>query len=414
MKNKIITLLLALLFSCGLWLFVVTVEQPESENTYYDIPVIYQNDGEALLKDRGLMIVSERPTVTLKLKSTRTNLRNLNESNINILVSLANVTTAGSHKLNYSISYPGNVPSGEVSVVSSSLEQISIKVEKRITKPIEVVPVYLGSVPEGMIAHTEEVELDNETIEVTGPESVMDKITQAIIQVDLEGQTQTIAGEYAYTLCDAEGTPVDSALLTTNAEAVNLVLKIQQVKEVELRVKVIPGGGATEVTSTIDIQPAKIRVSGPEALLEDLEYLEIGTIDLGAMTKAETVEFDVVLPEGVTNETGATTAKVDVTFPQLSTRKLSVTVIQVINLPEGLEAELITETLEVTLRGLATQVEAIKNTDLTVTVDLEDAQPGTFTKGVNISIDSKYPNVGTMGTYSVSVTVKEATEEETK
>ena len=58
MKSKIIALLLALLFSCGLWLFVVTVEQPESENTYYDIPVIYQNDGEALLKDRGLMIVS--------------------------------------------------------------------------------------------------------------------------------------------------------------------------------------------------------------------------------------------------------------------------------------------------------------------------------------------------------------------
>lgn len=414
MKNKIVILLLALLFSCGLWLFVVTVEQPESENTYYDIPVIYQNDGEALLKDRGLMIVSERPTVTLKLKSTRTNLRNLNESNINILVSLANVTTAGSHKLNYSIAYPGNVPSGEVSVVSASMEQISIKVEKRITKPIPVVPVYLGSVPEGMIAHTEEVELDNETIEVTGPESVMEKITQAIIQVDLEGQTQTIAGEYAYTLCDAEGTPVDSALLTTSVEAVNLVLKIQQVKEIELRVKVIPGGGATEATSTIKIDPGTIRVSGPEALLEDLEYLELGTIDLGTMTKAETLEFDVVLPEGVTNETGVTTAKVDVNFPNLRTRKLSVTDIQIANLPEGLAAELITESIELTLRGLAAQVDAIKASDLTVTVDLSDSQPGTFTKGVSITIDSKYPDVGMMGTYSVSVTVKEATEEETK
>ncbi len=414
MKSKIIALLLALLFSCGLWLFVVTVEQPESENTYYDIPVIYQNDGEALLKDRGLMIVSERPTVTLKLKSTRTNLRNLNESNINILVSLANVTTAGSHKLNYSIAYPGNVPSGEVSVVSASMEQISIKVEKRITKPIPVVPVYLGSVPEGMIAHTEEVELDNETIEVTGPESVMEKITQAIIQVDLEGQTQTIAGEYAYTLCDADGVPIDSSLLTTNVEAVNLVLKIQQVKEIELRVKVIPGGGATEATSTIQIDPGTIRVSGPEALLEDLEYLELGTIDLGTMTKAETLEFDVVLPEGVTNETGVTTVKVDVNFPNLRTRKLSVTDIQIANLPEGLAAELITESIELTLRGLAAQLDAIKVSDLTVTVDLSDSQPGTFTKGVSITIDSKYPDVGMMGTYSVSVTVKEATEEETK
>ena len=414
MKSKIITLLLALLFSCGLWLFVVTVEQPETENTYYDIPVIYQNDGEALLKDRGLMIVSERPTITLKLKSTRTNLRNLNESNINIFVSLANVTAAGNHKLNYSIAYPGNIPSGEVSVVSTSMEQISIKVEKRITRLIPVEPVYVGSVPEGMIAHTEEAELDYKFVEVTGPESVMEKITQAVIQVDMEGQTQTIAGEYPYTLCDVNGEPVDSALLTTNVEAVNLVLKIQRVKEIDLRVNVTSGGGATEETSTIEITPAKIRVSGPEALLEDLEYLEIGAIDLGTMTQDETMNFDVVLPEGITNETGVTSAKVEVTFPNLRIKKIPVTDIQILNLPEGLEVELITESIELTIRGLATQVDAITNSDLSVTVDLAGAQPGTFTKGVSVSVDPKYLNVGTMGTYSVSVTVKEATEEETK
>lgn len=422
MKSKLITLLLALLFSCGLWLFVVTVEQPESENTYYDIPVIYQNNGEALLKERGLMIVSERPTVTLKLKSTRTNLRNLNESNINILVNLSNITTADEHKLNYTISYPGNVPSGEVSVVSASLEQISIKVEKRVTRPIPVEPVYVGTVedPDNTIALTEEIELDYAYIDVTGPESILgstpeeNKIAKAQIQVDLEGQSQTIAGEYPYTLCDANGAPIDSSLLTTNVEAVNLVLKIQRVKEIELKVKVTPGGGATEATSTIDIQPAKIRVSGPEALLEDLEYLELGTIDLGAMTEAESMEFDVVLPEGVTNQTGVTKAKVDVTFPNLRTRKITVTDIRIENLPEGLEAELITESMELTLRGLAAQVDALKASDLTVTVDLADAQPGTFTKGVRITVDAKYPDVGAMGTYSVSVTVKEATEEETK
>ena len=411
MKNKLITLLLAVLFSCGLWLFVVTVEQPESENTYYDIPIIYQNDGEALLRDRGLMIVSERPTVTLKLKSTRSNLRNLNESNINVFVSLANITAAGTHRLNYSISYPGNIPSGEVSVVSASMEQISLKVEKRITKNVEVVPMYIGSVPEGMIAHTEEAELDHGTIEVTGPESVMERISQAVIQVNLDEQTQTIAGEYVYTLCDKEGKPVDSALLTTNVEAVNLMLKIQQVKEIDLKVKVIAGGGATEETSTITIEPAKIRISGPEALLEDLEYLEIGTIDLGALTKAETLEFAVVLPDGVTNETGVTSAKVDVNFPNLRTRKISVTNIQIAGLPESLQAELITESIELTIRGLAEQVDAIKESDLVVTVDLSDAQSGSFTKGVTIVISDQYPNVGTMGTYSVSVTITEAKEE---
>lgn len=406
MKSKLVTFLLALLFAIGLWVFVVTVEQPESESTYYDIPVVYQN--EDVLAERGLMIVSERPTVTLKLKSTRTNLRNLNEANINILVNLANVRDAKTYSLNYSLSYPGTVPEGDVSVVSASTEQISLKVERRITKQVEVVPVYNGSVPEGMIAHKEEAELDYQFIEVSGPESVMQNLTQAVIYVDLEGQTQTIAGEYPYTLCDAEGNPVDASLLTTSVENVNLMVKIQQVKEIELRVKVIAGGGATEQTSTITIDPQTIRVSGPEALLADLEYLEIGTIDLSTMTQAEIQIFPIQLPEGITNETGLTSATVTVDFPKLRTVKMTVGDIRIIGLPEGLEAELITQQLEVTIRGLAEQIMGLRAADLTVTVDLSNAQVGTFTQGVTITISSRFPDVGTMGTYSVSVTVKEA------
>lgn len=406
MKSKLVTFLLALLFAIGLWVFVVTVEQPESESTYYDIPVVYQN--EDVLAERGLMIVSERPTVTLKLKSTRTNLRNLNEANINILVNLANVRDAKTYSLNYSLSYPGTVPEGDVTVVSASTEQISLKVERRITKQVEVVPVYNGSVPEGMIAHKEEAELDYQFIEVSGPESVMQNLTQAVIYVDLEGQTQTIAGEYAYTLCDIEGNPVDASLLTTSVENVNLMVKIQQVKEIELRVKVIAGGGATEQTSTITIDPQTIRVSGPEALLADLEYLEIGTIDLSTMTQAEIQIFPIQLPEGITNETGLTSATVTVEFPKLRTVKMTVGDIRIIGLPEGLEAELITQQLEVTIRGLAEQIMGLRATDLTVTVDLSNAQVGTFTQGVTITISSRFPDVGTMGTYSVSVIVKEA------
>ena len=406
MKNKLGSFLLALLFACSLWLFVVTVEQPESESTYYDIPVVYQN--EDVLAERGLMIVSERPTVTLKLKSTRSNLRNLNEANINILVNLANIREAKSYSLNYSFSFPGNVPQSEVSVVSTSAEQIKLKVERRITKQVEVVPVFNGSVPEGMIAHKEEAELDYEYIEVTGPESVVQNVTQAVIPVDLEGQTQTIAGEYAYTLCDEAGEPVDSALLTTNVEMVNLVLKIQQVKEIELRVKVLAGGGATEETSTITLDPATIRVSGPEALLADLEYLEVGTIDLSTMPKDETRTFNILLPEGITNETGVTTVTVNVRFPNLRTLKMTVDDIKIVGLPEGLVAELITQVLEVTVRGPIDQTVGMRASDLTVTVDLSNAQVGTFTQATTITMGAKYSEVGVMGTYSVSITVKEA------
>ena len=97
MKSKLLRVLLALVIAVGLWLYVITVEQPESEKTYYDIPVVLQN--ESILAERGMMIVSERPTVTLTLAGTRTNLNTLNESNINVICNVSSIVTAGTHEL---------------------------------------------------------------------------------------------------------------------------------------------------------------------------------------------------------------------------------------------------------------------------------------------------------------------------
>ena len=417
MKSKLVTFLLAVLFACGLWLFVVTVEQPESEQTYYEIPVIFQNNGEELLKERGLMIVSERPTITLKLKSTRSNLRNLNESNINILVNLANVTKPDTHKLNYTISYPGNVPASEVSVVSASMEQISIKVENRISEliPVVVNPIGQQEDPANTIALTdqEDIELDYTFIEVVGPESVMKNVHQALVEVDLTGHSQTIAGEYPFTLCSEDGTPVaDTSKLTLNPDvsSVNLVLKIYKVKEVDLKVKVVPGAGATEETSTITVAPGKIQVYGPESQLEKLEYLEIGVVDLNTTLKEETRVLPIIMPEGVTNNTAYTEATVEIKFDKLLTRKLSVENVDFLNLPEGLEAQLNSNFLIVTLRGLPGQMGSLKSSDLTATVDMTDAQLGVTEKNVTITVSSKYTDVGVAGTYTASILVTEAEE----
>ena len=230
MKSKFLRILLSAVVAFALWCFVIMVEQPESENTYYDIPVVLQY--EDVLAERGLMIVSERPTVTLRLSSTRTNLNNLNESNINVIANVASISAPGTHEITYSISYPGNVPDSAVTVKSQSTDMVKLKVEKRVTKRVDIVPVYTGSVPEGMIADKENAVLDYDYIEVSGPEAVVEQIDQAIIQVDLTDKTETLVGEFAYILCNAAGEPVDAAMVTTNVETINLTLKIQRVKEI--------------------------------------------------------------------------------------------------------------------------------------------------------------------------------------
>ena len=408
MKNKILSILLAMVMAFALWIYVITVEQPESEETYYDIPVVLQN--ENVLAERGLMIVSERPEVTLSLRGSRTYLNQLNESNINVIANVASIATPGTHELIYSLSFPGTVPSSAISVQSSKPDMVPVKVESKITKQVSVVPEYVGTVAEGLIADKENVVMDYAAIEVSGPESVLSQITQAKIQVDLDGQTETVVGEYTYTLCNEAGEPVDSQWVTTNVEAVNLTLTIRRVKEIKLQVSVQSGGGATLATSSIEIKPKTIRVSGSEALLEGLDVLELGTIDLGQMASDGTLTFPVVLPEGIINETGITEATVEVKFPNLRTVSLNIDKIQLLNIPEGLEAELVTQVLELKLRGLSSQLEGISAEDVTITVDLAQAQAGTDKYVVQISLADKYSGVGALGTYTVMVTLSQAEE----
>lgn len=408
MKSKLLKVLLSVVVAFALWCFVIMVEQPESEETYYDIPVVLLN--EDVLTERGLMIVSERPTVTLRLSSTRTNLNNLNESNINVIANVASINGVGTHEITYDISYPGNVPESAVTVKSQSTDMVKLKVAKRVTKRVEVVPVYTGSVPEGLIADKENAVLDYDYIEVAGPETVVEQITQAIIQVDLQDQSETIMGEYSYILSDEAGEPVNAAQVTTNAEVINLILKIQRVKEIDLKVTIIPGGGATEATSSISIEPSTIRISGSDALLEDLDELDLGTIDLAELVNDVNLTYPIQLPEGITNETGITEAIVSIKFPNLRVRTLRVTNIEAINVPDGMAVEMITQSLQISFRGPAAMVNAMTEKDILVTVDFTDAELGTDTKKATVTISSKYDGVGAVGTYSVSVTVKEAEE----
>ena len=89
MKSKMFSILLSAVVAFGLWLYVITVVTPESEKTYYEIPVVLQN--KEALSDRGLIIVSETPKVTLALKGRRSTLNDLNEANINVITNVANI-----------------------------------------------------------------------------------------------------------------------------------------------------------------------------------------------------------------------------------------------------------------------------------------------------------------------------------
>ena len=404
MKNKFLTMLLSAGIALLLWLYVVTVVSPNSDNHYYNIPVNIQ--GEAVLQDRGLMITSgELPTVSLHLEGNRSDLNKINSSNISIGVDVSGIGEPGEYSLNLTApNFLTDVPNNAITVLSKEPGTVTVQVDRKIRKPVPVEIRYSGTLPENFMADKENCILDFENVTVIGPQKVIDQIAMARIDVDIDGRMESLSQQYEYTLCDINGDPVDAEAVITDVENINLTLKILRVKEVALTVSVLYGGGATEETAKIVVEPEVILVSGSDALLEDLTQLELGTVNLQEMSADETLIFPIKLPDGITNETGMTEAKVHVTFPELGLKELTIRNIQAINVPQGLEAQLITQQLELLLRGPKNVIESVTEENVTVTVDFSQEQAGTASVKAQIAVN--IDGVGAVGVYNITATLK--------
>ena len=403
MKEKILYLLISVVIAFGLWSYVITTDSPEWEETYYEIPVILKN--ESVLHGNGLMLGDGKiPTVTLRLKGNRSDLVNLNKSDITLVADLSRIYESGKQSVSYSIAFPGDIPDNSVEILEKTPKEIQLTIMERRTKDVDIELVYNGSVPEGFRTDKENVTLDRDAIRVVGPAAVVDRIACAQIQVDLEGQTGTINSTYRYVLLDREGKEVDSSQLTVDAEEVELTLKIQRYKEIKLLLNVIPGGGASESNTHIQPDMQTIQVSGSQQLLDSLgDTLEF-EIRLGEITDNTTKQFEIKLPEGVENLTGKSILTVDIIFPELVTRTFQVTNLHTKNVPAGMTAELLTQALTVTIRGAAAQVRALNADDLSVIVDMSGAELGTDSYRATVDT-GRFISIGAVGSYSVDVRV---------
>lgn len=410
-KNKILPLLLAILCAFVLWSYVITYVSADREETFYDIPVSFQ--GEGILEDRGFMVVSEKPTVTLTLYGNRAELNKLDSSKITIYADLSKVASPGVHSLSYN-SYYGDIPTNAFTVQSQYPGLVKVTVEKRVTKDVPVVIKTKGTVQEDFIADRENVELDYENITITGPASSVDPITQAVVEVDLQDKSDSFVQSYRFTLCDSAGRPVDAKMVEVNVAEVNVTMYIKAVKEVPLTCTILDGGGATARTSVVKINPGVIQIAGNENVLKSIKEINLGTIDLGVILNDSDIRFEIKLPEGVTNLSGMTEAVVSVSFPDLMTKTFTITRFTEMNVPEGMDVEFITKELTVTIRGPKEIMNKMGSTHLSVRVDFAGAELGTDSFKAMIIISTGFDRAGAVGTYWISAKLVEEPPEETK
>ena len=138
------------------------------------------------------------------------------------------------------------------------------------------------------------------------------------------------------------------------------------------------------------------------------DQLVVGTIDLAEVTTDMNKTFSIPLEEGITNLTGISEVTATITLKGLATKDFLIRKISVVNVPEGLEVELITQELNLQVRGPGSQISKLTAEDVMVVVDFTGAEIGTATFPVRAVFTDGFRDVGVLKSESVSASVMEA------
>ena len=411
MKNKkLLTFLISLCVAFVLWGYVITVEKPDSEESY-KVEVTLSDDDIALLHDRGLMPQDyENLTVTLKVSGSRSHLKNLRSSDLAVVVNLSGVREKGKQSFTYRIPDLGNVE-----VVSSKPEKVDISIVEWEKKEIPVV-VDTTALPDPSAYVVKNIKTDFTEITISGPKTLVDQVHQAKVELDLSGYTATDAVDRRVSLCDSEGRPInDVSDLDVEGGDVHVTFTIHPRKNVPLEYLVLPGGGLTEedvvitVTDTDNNPVEWIDISGRPGALEKVNLISLGEIDLSQITEDTKLLVPIDLDKlELTNHSEIQEVVIHVDLPDQEIRSYeNVTQIRFINAPQNMTIRPDTTTLTVKLQAMGPILDQITEENITLVVDLKNAKtgPGQYPATIALELPEELPEVQVVGEYRLTVTI---------
>ncbi|WP_312636460.1 CdaR family protein [Oscillibacter sp.] len=410
-KSKVLYVVLSVLFSCAIWLYVDSINNPEKEKTISDIPIEYVGS-DTILADRGLMLLPESDqTMTLTIKARRLILAKLDPDKIRIQANLSDITETGAHNVGYTVRYPSNIPRDAVSYSNASYAA-HVEIGELYRRNVDIRCTLTGTVAEGYIAG--ELRLEPETLELRGPRTEVDAVAYAKVTLAVDNATETVSKALDYELYNEAGELIeDTSNLRATSDQIQVTLPVNVEKELPLRVNFIETAGARVQNLDYSITPASITVSGAAELLKDVEYITLDDFELAEFVGPSTYRYTINVPAGCENLSGAARATMTVRFKDMASADFNAVNFTCENVPEGKTVTVLTAELPVSLRGTAADVASVKAEDITVTADLTDilAAGGSYTVPAKVIVGNG-ADVGVVGEYQVKITISEDTGQE--
>ena len=400
-ENRTFYICLSVVLAVLFWLYVREVEDPVMDGNVWNVPV--ELTGESILATQGLAVaeISEE-TADFKVKAPASVLENLSRKNVTAILDVSKCV-AGENVLHYTPKVASSVNTDGVSWVAQSPETITVRVEKLDSKVFNIDFSLRGSVASGYQAGS--VAIEPATVTISGPVDQVSQISKVAAVLEVNQLSEQYAGNLPLTLYNAKGEVLKDLEVTLDTESVYVVLPVVVVREIDLSVKLIDGGGAKQGNAIYRIEPESIIVAGSAEAMEGLTELSLGSIDLAKITGTKVISMPINLQSQLENISGITSANVTVTVSGLKTRTLQVENITLKNESSSYHVTVETKVCTVVIRGREEDLELIDPSQIRIVVDMgEITTVGTYSVPAKVYLDTS-DSVGVVGEYSVVVSI---------
>lgn len=391
---KILSLLVAVL----LWIVILNIDDPVIAKNFHDIPVTKLNENALKQKDKVYEVVTG-DTVDVTVKGKRSIIESLKTSDFQAIADLSQLSVVNAVPIEVTVpKYGDNV---EIDQKNSTM---TVNLENLKTEQFRIDVVEKGTAAEGY--YVKETTTSPNIIQVSGAQSVIDKIKEVVVEVDVSNARKSFQETVAPKVYDKNGSLMDSSNITLSYEDVEVSVNLLQTKTVNLYIQLTgtPPEGYEYVK--FEYEPKQVVIAGEQNELDKVQYI-MGEYNID--NQREDLEDEVNITDFITNDVilidENQNAVINLDVEKMDSKDISMSSgdVDIKNLPDGTIANFNTEgTITVKIFGKKEVLATINKYNINPYIDLKDTKTGT--RVMDIQFDPPDNSIIISDT-SISVTI---------
>lgn len=400
MGNKILKTLtknlgfkiLAVVFAFILWLVVYNTDDP-TITVSYTTNVTVENASAVTDMNKCYEVLNGTNTVSFAVTAKRSVLNKLEDTDFTAVADMNRmIVNEDGDKANVPIEITSKRSNSSLKYNGKN-KYLEVSLEDLMKRRFIITADTSGKVADGYALG--EVTVTNPNVlNVSGPASIVNKIDSVVATIDVDGMSMNLSDNVIPALYDADGQEIDTTKLKLSNTTVTISAKILSVKEIPLVFSTsgVPYGDNRVVE--ISSKPETIKVKGSSTTLNPLSSLNIPGDVLNVSGASEdittTIDISEYLPDGVelVNASDATvTVTVRIEAYELKKFNLSTSQINVNGLDSNYDLSFDQSTVAVTVSGLKNDLNKLKTSQLSASIDVTDLGVGTHQVNLDLNLD---------------------------